>query len=345
MKTAVCVLSRYYNETWIDFLNTFTHYDVFFVVDDMTKLYETPVNKVHVLQIPDSTCREANYYNSSTVSNLKDIVAWDKALYYFNRMNPTYDHVWFLEEDVFVFSEDILRNIDNTYAASDLLSAFHEINETGDIYQGWNHWVNVIHRIGTPWAHSLISTTRLSRRLLDRIDEYIGDRPLLFIEALFNTLALQNQYKVDTPEEMQTTITYDTVWDREQVDTTKIYHPFKKIEDHVFIRKNSQKKIALYTTMDFISPEKKGYTIYTKKNCVFCEKVKILLEKEGYRTIPCDDYLVENREAFLTFIENQAGRPYKTFPMVFLDGNFIGGFTETKKQYEAFPLFKQEYDF
>lgn len=350
MRTAVCVLSRYYNETWIAFLQTFTHYDVFFVVDDMTTLYESPVQKVHVLQIPESTCREANYYHSSTASNLKDIVAWDKALYYFNRINTQYDHVWFLEEDVFLFSEDVLRNIDHTYASSDLLSAFHEINETGDIHQGWNHWVNVIHRIGTPWAHSLISASRLSRRLLDRIDDYIRDRPLLFIEALFNTLALQNQYQVDTPAELQTTITYNTVWDREKVDTTKIYHPFKKIEDHVYIRENSQKKIASYTNMKiiapmFIPPEKKGYTIYTKEKCVFCNKVKTLLEKEGYRTIPCDEYLSENREAFLSFIETRAGRPYRTFPMVFLNGIFVGGFTETKKHMDAFPLLKQEYAF
>lgn len=237
MKTAICILSRYYNETWIQFLKEFKQYDTFFVIDDMTTLYEKKINGVNIIQIPEDICREANYYNSSTVSNLKDILAWDKALYYFNRINPKeYDHIWFLEEDVFIMSEQVLKNIDEKHPSIDLLSAFNDINERGDINQGWNHWINVIHRIGTPWAHSLISACRLSRRLLDRIDDYIHDRPLLFIEALFNTLALHNGYEIDHPDEMKNTITYDNKWDREQVDISKLYHPFKKIEDHEYIR-------------------------------------------------------------------------------------------------------------
>lgn len=85
--------------------------------------------------------------------------------------------------------------------------------------------------------------------------------------------------------------------------------------------------------MEFIFPKKKGYTIYTKKNCSYCEKVKILLNNEDILIIPCDEYLEKDKEEFLLYIEEIAGIPYKTFPMVFLDGKFIGGFTETKKHY------------
>jgi hypothetical protein len=242
--TAVCILSRYYSETWIEFLNTFdsTVYDVFFVIDDMAKMYPENIKQVNIIQIQENRCRETNYYNSSSASNLKDILAWDKALYYFNRVSELkYDHIWFLEEDVFLMSENVFRTVDAKYPESDLLSAFHEINETGNIYNGWNHWINVIHRIGTPWAHSLISASRLSRRLLDRIDDYVQDRPLMFIEALFNTLALQNHYSVQNPDEMRYTITYDNQWNREQVDISCLYHPLKKIEDHIYIREQEKK--------------------------------------------------------------------------------------------------------
>jgi hypothetical protein len=58
----------------------------------------------------------------------------------------------------------------------------------------------------------------------------------MFIEALFNTLALHHGYAVDNPEELKDTIAYDTKWNRDEVDITKIYHPFKKMEDHVYIR-------------------------------------------------------------------------------------------------------------
>ena len=235
-KTAICVLTRYYNQTWMDFLKTFKQYELYMVIDDNMIIYDDVIDNVNIIQIPDNICLRSNYYKSSCWSNLKDIVAWDRALFYFNRVNTKYDHVWFMEDDVFIMGEYILRSVDEKHPDSDLLCAFHEINETGDVNHGWNHWVNVIHRIGTPWAHSLVSCARLSNRLLKQIDKYVGDRHLMFIEALFNTLALHNGYIVDNPCEIKDTITYDTKWDRDELDATKIYHPFKKMEDHIYIR-------------------------------------------------------------------------------------------------------------
>ena len=272
LKKAICILSRYYNESWITFLKTFKNYDVFMIIDDVGNINNIEINiidNINIVKIPDAECKNSNYYNSSVASNLKQIVTWDRALYFFNKILSSstppllqtlssntpefsgsassstppllqtrkYDYIWFLEDDIFVFNEKVLINIDEKYPSSDLLSAFNEINEKGDINHGWNHWINVIHRIGTPWAHSLISASRLSSKLLDRIDEYVKDRPLLFIEALFNTLALHNNYKVDNPVELCDTITYDKKWDIDNVDIIKIYHPFKNIEDHEYIRK------------------------------------------------------------------------------------------------------------
>jgi len=141
-----------------------------------------------------------------------------------------------MEDDVFFASEKVIEEINKKYSNSDLLCAFNEINPTGDIHHGWNHWVNVIHRIGTPWAHSLISACRLSKRLLKEVDNYVSDRHLMFIEALFNTLALHHGFTIDNPIEMSETISYDKKWDRDFIDLAKIYHPFKKIDDHQYIR-------------------------------------------------------------------------------------------------------------
>jgi hypothetical protein len=236
-KTAVCILTRFFNKEWVDFLKTFKEHDVFLIVDDNT-ITHTPmeIDGVTIVQVPDDICIQNNYYKSSCWSNLKDIVAWDRALYYFNRVNTTHSHVWFLEDDVFIMSEKVLTNINEKYPNSDLLSAFHEINESGDIHHGWNHWVNVIHRIGTPWAHSLVAASRLSRTLLTEVDLYLKDRHFMFIEALFNTLALHHGLVVDNPVEMST-ITYQTKWDKDFIDISKIYHPFKNRSDHDYIRK------------------------------------------------------------------------------------------------------------
>jgi hypothetical protein len=202
------------------------------------KITEKPL-KINIVQVSDELCIQSKYYKSSSCTNLKDIVAWDKALYFFTRYETDYDSIWFLEDDVLFYDLNTIQKIDAKYPSSDLLSSFHEINESGNIYNGWNHWCNVVNRIATPWAHSLISASRLSRRLMERVDEYVNNNnSLMFIEALFSTLALHNNYLVDNPEELASSITYDKKWSIEEMtDKNKIYHPLKKIEEHEMYRK------------------------------------------------------------------------------------------------------------
>lgn len=83
--------------------------------------------------------------------------------------------------------------------------------------------------------------------------------------------------------------------------------------------------------MEYTEPLRVGFTIYTKSGCNMCTKVKNLLTEKFlfFEIVDCDDYLIEDRDAFLSFIEGKIGKPYKQFPMVFSDGNFIGGYQET----------------
>lgn len=79
------------------------------------------------------------------------------------------------------------------------------------------------------------------------------------------------------------------------------------------------------------SPSYDGYTIYSKSNCSFCIKVKDFLDREKckYIVVDCDEYLKNNREEFLNEIKTYTKVEWNTFPYVFLDGNFIGGYQET----------------
>jgi len=85
--------------------------------------------------------------------------------------------------------------------------------------------------------------------------------------------------------------------------------------------------------MEFTTPSASGFTIYGKTDCPYCDKVKTLLTDydETFTYINCDDYLVDNKEAFLAFIKGLAGIEHKTFPMVFSSKIFIGGYTDTIK--------------
>ena len=69
-----------------------------------------------------------------------------------------------------------------------------------------------------------------------------------------------------------------------------------------------------------------GYTIYTKSNCPACTETKKLLPDETI--IDCDGYL-EDADEFLDFIWSlpKAGG-ITSFPMVFKDGEYAGGYKE-----------------
>lgn len=97
--------------------------------------------------------------------------------------------------------------------------------------------------------------------------------------------------------------------------------------------------------MEFIIPSTEGFTIYTKSNCPYCEKVKglFLNTNPAPLYVNCDAYLNGGyRDAFLEWIGNYTVREHRTFPMVFLKGEFIGGFTETN-QFMNTNLFSSDF--
>jgi glutaredoxin len=83
--------------------------------------------------------------------------------------------------------------------------------------------------------------------------------------------------------------------------------------------------------MEFEEPQENIFTIYSKSGCINCTSVKKLIKEKNFlfREINCDDYLIEDKEIFLSFIEKKIFKPYKTFPMVFYKGIFIGGYADT----------------
>ena len=67
--------------------------------------------------------------------------------------------------------------------------------------------------------------------------------------------------------------------------------------------------------------------IYSKTNCVFCEKTKIRLQKHNPKIQMLDkDY---NREDFFKKFPNA-----RTFPQIIINGNNIGGYAELKRWLE-----------
>lgn len=88
----------------------------------------------------------------------------------------------------------------------------------------------------------------------------------------------------------------------------------------------------------YTKPYNTGITIYIKKNCPFCNNaLELINDKYKDKKINIIDVLEnyikektydEDKKNFLTFIKEYTGRVYETFPMIFIDGKFIGGFDD-----------------
>lgn len=84
------------------------------------------------------------------------------------------------------------------------------------------------------------------------------------------------------------------------------------------------------------------FIIYSKTNCPDCDKVKNLLSKEEHTIINCDKLLKNNRDEFIKSMELKTHRPFKSFPAVFLDDVYIGGYRDVL-EYLTFSLDENDF--
>jgi glutaredoxin len=100
--------------------------------------------------------------------------------------------------------------------------------------------------------------------------------------------------------------------------------------------------------MEFDKPSKSSFTIYSKSGCPNCLKTKSYLKEKNliFNVVDCDEYIIEDKINFLSFIKQNANEEVKMFPMVFYNGKFIGGFSETTTFVEKLLLsFEESFSF
>jgi len=99
--------------------------------------------------------------------------------------------------------------------------------------------------------------------------------------------------------------------------------------------------ISSMSTIEITAPQSSGYTIYSKNNCPYSTKAKQLLT--AAHIVECDVFLTaEKKPEFLRQMDAFTGLQYRTFPMVFYDGEFVGGFTEAKVHFEKQVCFAED---
>jgi hypothetical protein len=233
----ICLVCREPHKVWIDFLSTFNLYEVYVVINNNEYIIpEDYGNKIKFIKINNDECYSAGFNNANrceTLPQFPDITSWDKALYYFSNINLNYSNVWFIEDDCFLVNENTIKNIDNKYPHQDLLTKMNIINYKQAV--DW-HWNSINPLIAYPRSMSYIQTCRLSKKLLEKINEYASiNKKLVLIESMFNTLALHNNFLIECPLELSKLEceNYNTIY---SVDEMYVYHALKNINEHKRLR-------------------------------------------------------------------------------------------------------------
>jgi hypothetical protein len=238
MQTAVCLICVKPDDIWIEFLSKFSHYKVFVVIDS-PEIFKSPYESITYIQIPNEECI-AHGFSDMNFLIKKQVTGWEKAVYYFSLKNKEHGYVWFLEEDVFIYGEKTLLDIDYKYPKSDLLTRTYKTNETGR--RNLWHWASVNIKLNPPYYEAMVCICRLSQPLLSAISEYASThKKLFFLEALFPTIAKQKGLVYDTPSELDEVVYGRNLKTRQVVNKTRVFHPFKNISTHRNKRKNLNK--------------------------------------------------------------------------------------------------------
>lgn len=219
-------------------------YDIYIFVDnnnyklDDEKDEKDEKTNINFIKISGEKCLEKKMclileednFQMINVDGAKITSSWDKALYYFNYENNSYEHVWFIEDDVFISSIDSFNDIDNNFPTSDLLTS-NNIICTDE--KKWK-WSICLKFYKHPVYSSMVCACRMSKKLLKLIAiqaKELGFIP--YLEFSFNTLANQNSLKVDCPKELSC-ILYRHNWTLEDFKKNKgyLFHPVKDFNNH-----------------------------------------------------------------------------------------------------------------
>jgi hypothetical protein len=218
------------------------NYDFYCFIDDNSINNVLINDNVNFIQIDDYFCAMNGFQGFNPVirkNNAPLVSAWDKAIFYFCQQNRSYDHVWFIEDDVFVPSTKLFYAVDSQYKNADLLSSENVINITGEL-ESWDWWrLASDSNLRLPWAKSMVCALRVSKKLLWLLAQHVNKNKYQdkFIEYIFHTLALHKKLSVKIVENLSG-IEWRREWLKDDLNYNTFYHPVKSIQEQILFREN-----------------------------------------------------------------------------------------------------------
>jgi hypothetical protein len=238
----ICFLTVRPNELFYNFCLKLKNEktDIYICIDDDNHNIPNYNDEIPIIKIERSIC-EASGFKSTVHTNdplnsfNNKAVSRDKALYYFCKNDIDYEHIWFIEEDVFIPTEQTIENLNIMYPEGDLLCRDNIIvyeKQYGDSQWEWPHWshVNSQIQIEPPYSRSMVCAIRCSKNIMNVIHDYASKYNNLFMdEVLFTTLALHNNFPIVCPHELSS-ILWTNEWNKWDITSSNnLYHPIKDI--------------------------------------------------------------------------------------------------------------------
>lgn len=255
MKKAIALIVKEPDEIYLDFLltfaqgpvNTFANYDIYIIIDSDKDL-TGPLAKaekykqLNFIQLTDDHCINNGFQNVNYIGVKKLISGWDKALLFFSVIIPLkYEHVWFIEDDVFFLKEQMLIDLDLLEPSADLIANCdfdkNNVNTNKSTNKDWL-WSIIDIQIPKPWFAGMMCIVRMSVNLLQSIRWYAAKyNTLFFLEALFPTITSHFSLSYANPKEMET-VTYRDVFLEDDLTRleTHFFHPMKDLNKHLELR-------------------------------------------------------------------------------------------------------------
>lgn len=233
----VCFLCVCPTKPTIDFaIEVSRRYKTYIICDTIS--CETPLDTpITFIKISDEECEKTGW-TKSNIAIRKIPSAWDKALYYFSVKNKNPSHVWFIEEDVFILRAELIHELNIKHPSADLITSFNTSKAEDPQWQWWYDADNILN---PPLYHSMVCACRLSRKLMNKIEELVNTKKrLVFLEIMFNTLAVQNNMNIVVSENLSNIKPpgHGYEWNSDNIDIYHMYHPVKDVNLHTKFREH-----------------------------------------------------------------------------------------------------------
>lgn len=234
-KHAICLLTFQPTESlfslYLDLLNT---YDIYAIVDDNSwdiSILQNTFPTMNFIQINEDLCKQMGYTSLSYLTKKGEPHAWDKAMLYFCETNTIpYNHIWFIEDDVFLPKTNIIPHLDKSYNHQDLL-----IRDMKKSTSKWTHYKESLQKsnsiLHNQLHNSLVCIMRLSKKFIEIIRNYVQKHhQMFFLEAFYPSLAIHHKLSYQTINAFKY-IVFKQNWNIDFImkHSNYVFHPVKDI--------------------------------------------------------------------------------------------------------------------